>query len=340
MRMKFYYFSTLLTLLVLLSSPVSLQAQSINRDYTIAPRVINETLGPRGMAEYAVQITNVGDRTLRLYTTVNEVESGAANEILPFVQPAAADGTRTITNWITISRARIEIPPGETHTAVLGIKIHPDAVPGEYHAFIGFAPGRNQPTAQELVQTGSVPGTVVSIKVEKETVTLLRLSRFVIDRFVTRLENSVATVSLSNVGTESVTPTGEIIYYNGAGEEVAAVDIAAATTEFGQGSDGSLQIPLPQDLRLGKYKAFLSMQYGANQQAQVQDTIFFYVVPLYELIALFVTLIILAVVVALYIHRRYSKDSDDDFDGATALPVFVREAHSEAYDHDINLKKN
>jgi hypothetical protein len=338
--MRFHFISNLLVMFVLVVSPTSLQAQSVNRDYTLAPRVINETLGPRGMAEHAIQITNVGDRTLRLYTTVNEVESGAANEILPFVQPSAADATRTITNWISISRARIEIPPGETHTAMLEIKIHPEAEPGEYHAFIGFAPGRNQPTAQELVRTGSVPGTVVSIKVEKETVTLLRLSRFVIDRFVTRLENSVATVSLSNVGTESVTPTGEIIYYNGAGEEVAAVDIAAATEEFGRGSDGSLEIPLPKDLRLGKYKAFLSMQYGDNQQAQVQDTIFFYVVPLYELIALFVTLIVLAVVVALYIHRRYSRDNDDDSDGITALPVFVRDAQSEAYDHDINLKKN
>ncbi|MCA9361237.1 hypothetical protein KC845_01625 [Candidatus Kaiserbacteria bacterium] len=306
--------------------------------YQVTPLIIDKTLEPRSIESVPITITNTGSTPLRLYTTVNEIAVDADGNITDFIQPAIADNSKTVTSWTAISRARIEIPPGEKHVADLQIKIPAQAKPGEYHALISFASGSNRPKAEASVKNGQVPGTIVRIEVKDKSVTLLRLAKFSIDRFITGSEESKAEIILKNAGTKDINPNGEIIFYDTSGNEVFATPVNESHITINKDQQETLTVDLPEDMRFGKYKALLSLEYGDSQLAQLQDTTFFYVVPLYQLIGVFIILLILALFLALRVHRQYSV-SDDEFDSFSSLPVYVRETTSEPQDHDIKLSK-
>jgi hypothetical protein len=71
--------------------------------------------------------------------------------------------------------------------------------------------------------------------------------------------------------------------------------------------------------RFGKYKAFLDLQYGENQLASVQDTVYFWIFPWKEILFALLGVGILAVVGTFVIHMR-----------AVARPVPQRSAPSRA----------
>ena len=65
-----------------------------------------------------------------------------------------SDRSVSPTSWIEISRARIDIKPGEQAEIPLVIKINQNALPGLYHAYVGFAPGTNLDEAESKVLNG------------------------------------------------------------------------------------------------------------------------------------------------------------------------------------------
>lgn len=306
--------------------------------YSISPLVIDRTMQARDAEDVAITIQNSADIPVRLYPTVNAIAVDESGAIKEFVTPSMADGRTTVTSWLAISRARIELAPGGSHEATLEIKLPPQVEPGTYHAFIGFAEGGNRPEAEAKVAAGGVPGVVVSIEVKKDTVTLLRLSRFFVDRFVTDTDEKKANVVLVNGGSESIQPRGEIIFYDTTGTEVAAVPFNAEEQSLEPGSESSFELALPENLRFGKYKAYLDLEYGGAQTAQLQDTTFFYIVPLKSLVFTFLGLLAFSLFLAWRVHSKYA-GYDDDFEVVSTVPLTVRSVPSEAKDHDIDLKK-
>ncbi len=306
--------------------------------YSVSPLVIDRTVSPRESETVPITITNSTGGPVRLYATVNTINVDENGAITEFVEPSMVDTTVTVTSWLQISRQRIELPAGETFTTELTLKIPAKIEPGEYHAFIGFPDASNRPEAEAQVATGNVPGVVVRIAVGDDSFSLLRMSKFYIDRFITTKADRTAVITLANTGTQPVTPTGEIIFYNTKGIEVNAVPLTSESVTILEGGEASINVDLPSDLRFGKYKAFLNMQYGNNQTAQLQDTTFFYIIPIYHLLAIFMTLLVLALILALKVHRQYARVTDDDFAKIGAIPMYVRGVTSEPQDHDIDLK--
>ena len=136
-----------------------------------------------------------------------------------------------------------------------------------------------------------------------------------------------------------VVPKGEIIFYNGRGEEVGAVPVNKETQSLAPNESKTFEVPAPVDGYLGKYKAFLSVDYGTVQVASVYDTAFFYVIPWQQLLIMFLVVMIVAVILSVLIHRRFAvKSEGDDEHGAFHLPFHVFEGKSSDADHDINLK--
>jgi hypothetical protein len=90
--------------------------------------------------------------------------------------------------------------------------------------FIGFAQVSNQPAAQQKIAAGEAKGTLINIGVAQENNQFVRLESYVVDRFITG-EGGQITFDLHNPGRAPVTPEGELIFYDGRGEEVAAIPI-------------------------------------------------------------------------------------------------------------------
>ena len=310
--------------------------------YKVTPRVIDKEVSQRDIFTETITITNNESHKINIYASVNEVDVDDGGDIASFSPASVSDNTETVTSWIAITRGRIELMPGKTKKIPVEFKIHPQAKPGVYHAFIGFGEGRNKPIAEKQIKNETAPGVVVTLSVGQEKTEFLKLARFVIDRFVTKPDNSAITYTLTNPGSADVVPSGEIIFYDGRGDEVDAVPVNPDGQSLAPGQETSYSLAAPTDNMLGKYKAFLSVDYGTEQRASVYDTAYFYVVPWQKLLIVFGILFFVTLVLTLVLHSRMKHEDDDDeyhHDGSAELPLFIRNAVSEDQEHDINLKQ-
>ncbi len=309
----------------------------IAADYAVTPLLIENTVEPRDMSEETVKITNTSSRKLRIFPTVNQITLGEGGEIKSFVPPSMSDNTTSITSWISVTRGRVEINPGETIKIPVSITVNPNAVAGEYHAFIGFAEGSKRDEAEALVMAGRAPGVVVRLSLVEKRSEYLRLNRFVIDRFVTNHEDATVSYELENVGGLPITPTGEVIFYDSRGVEIAAIEINEENKSIQANNTEKFSQTLPDVGTIGRRKALLNIEYGTTQRANLYDTTYFNVVPLVPLIVLFTIVLLLSILLVLYYHKRGNQPLDIEHE---EVSVYVRNGTTATqYDHDINLKK-
>jgi len=333
-KMSTYVYGALLTLLFL-SFPLSLFAAAT---YAVKPLVIDLDLEARDIVTQKITITNTGTQPTTLYPTVNNISVDGGGSIQEFIPAVMSDRTTSLASWIEISRAGIDIRQGETKSVDITFRINPNPVPGVYHAFVGFGSGSNRDEAEAQVARGDAPGTIVAVTIVDKKTSFLKLSRFLIDRIVTSSKNQAAAYTIKNPGEEVLTPSGEIILYDTKGVEVGTLPINTEQITIKPGEEHTFAAEVPTQNLFGKYKAFLSVEYGKNQSASVQDTVFFYVFPLKRIVPILIGLLVIAAIAAFFLHKKYF--DDDESDGAEQLLLHVRESRSEAQFHDIDLKKS
>lgn len=314
----------------------ALSVYAAGSNYSVSPLILDYDLEKRSIEKETITITNMDNRVIRIYPTVNEVSVQEGGAVEGFVTPAMTDRTNTPTSWIEITRARIELQPGESKEIPLTIRVNPNVQSGEYHVFIGFPEASNKPEAQKKVQEGRSPGTAVRISVDEVQSQFLRLERFVVDRFITGPKESTVQYTLHNPGEDPVTPAGEIIFYDNRGNEKGAIPVNSDGRTIEPGKSSEFLTTVPEELSIGKYKAFLSAEFGEHLTASVHDTAFFYVMPLSKLLMIFGAILFVAILLALYVHRKFDMAPDDD--GTDAVPMFLRSERSQPLDHDIDLK--
>jgi hypothetical protein len=326
----------LLSVMVLASFlfPDSSLASSI----TIRPFLIDEVLTPRGEITQNITIKNeyAGRRAI-MYATVNEISLDETGEIMEFVSPVMTDRTNTITSWIEVTRARIEVMSGETVEVPITIRTHPQAEPGEYHAFIGFVEAPNQPKAEAIAMAGDANGVVLKIVVSDERKDDMKIASFNVERFVTGEDSRSISVEVQNTGDITSVPTGEIIFYDSRGVEVSSVPINTDAAAVSPGNTITLTSEVPFNEKIGRFKANVSLKYGENQRASLFDTTYYYLMPLRLILLIFGGILIVAILIALLFRRVFmSHEVDEDFQDVT---MYVRDGHSqEPKDHDIDLK--
>lgn len=307
-------------------------------DYSVSPLIIEHTIEPRDIFEESVKVTNSTNHTLRIFPTVNEVTIGSDGTIKTFVPASMSDTRISVTSWIAVTRGRVEIKAGETVKIPITITVNPMAEPGEYYALVGFADGTNQDQAIASVMAGTAPGTIVRLELKDKKNEYLRLNRFYIKRFIITEQSANSSYELENTGDIPILPTGEIVFYNLRGVEIATSSVNIENVTLDPGTKMTFNLPLPPEVHhLGKYKAFLSIDYGKNQRITLTDTAFFSVVSLLPLLAIFLTILLVSSVMALYYHGRRFKNNDEN---GESIPLYVRTSvNSVEQQHDINLKK-
>jgi hypothetical protein len=164
----------------------------------------------------------------------------------------------------------------------------------------------------------------------------LRLDTFIVDRFVFDSQTQSVTYTVENPGEIAVVPTGEIIFYNARGAEVGATKVNPEGVSLAPKEKKTLTATAPADGLMGKYKAFLMVEYADSQMASVYDTTFFYVLPWGQLFGFLLLLLLLGTVTFALLHRRYKRPST--VVSHASLPLHIYEGVSDQKDHDINLK--
>jgi hypothetical protein len=309
-------------------------------NHIVTPLVLNFDLEKRDIITEYITLKNTSQRMLRLYASVNNVATDGNGVVESFKQKVESDRTSTATTWIEISRKRIQLAPGESLEVPFTIRMNLDPVPGDYNVFIGFAEASNRPGAEKVVAGGDAPGTIVHISVDQTQNQFLRLERFSVDKFVTAADGETLSFTLTNPGGVDIIPTGEVIFYDNSGVEVDALPVNVEQSNVPADGEASFSMDVPDALTLGKYKAFLSVEYGEHLTASVHDTAFFYILPLKQLIVIFFIILVLTILIALYVHRRYDGgDERGGGDGSESVAMYVREGKSDDQDHDLDLSK-
>lgn len=308
--------------------------------YKVTPRVIDQEVDRRDIFTEFITLENLSTHKISIYPTVNEIVTTAGGDIAEFVPPSMErNKAESITTWIEITRAGIELLPGEVREIPISFQIHKDAPAGNYQAFIGFGTGHNRDIAMRQVAEGQAPGTIITLAVEQNQTEFLKLGKFTIDKFVVEPDNNAITYTLANPGEAPVIPTGEIIFYNGRGEEVNAIPVNPDKQSLVPGQETSYTTNAPTAGMLGKYKAFLSVDYGSAQVASVYDTVYYYAAPWQKLAIIFVGVMVLAITLTLLLYRRMQASAPEHSDGTATVPLYVYEGTSPEQEHDINLKK-
>jgi hypothetical protein len=320
-----------------LSVPYKLDAAPL---YTVSPLVIDVEATGRDIITRTITLENTGSAPVTLYPSVNNISLTEGGTIQDFVPAAMSDRTQSLAAWTELSRAGIDLAPGEKTTREVTFRIVPDPRPGTYHALLGFGHGDNRDEAERQVRLGQAPGVIVTVTIADTKRSVLKLSGFIIDRFVTGLNNQAATYNFKNPGDTPLVPTGDILIYNNRGAEVASIAVNPDQISIPPGAEHQFTIDVPTENLFGKYKAYLDVRYG-EMSASIQDTAFFYVLPVKLLLLLFAVSAIACVIIALLIHKRYvGDDSDIDPSGAEYVPVILRSNTRDQCEHDIDLKSS
>ncbi len=325
-----------LIILVALLLSISDVAQAAS-GFSVSPLIIEYSSEGRDIISRDLTLTNTTDKPIRLYSSVHEIAVGNETEVKDFITPSMTDRATTITSWIQITRARLELPPRGTLTVPLTIRVHPNTPPGTYHALIGFASGPNRDEIEAKVKAGDAASAILKITIEEDIREQIHIVSFVADRFSVKPESNELSFTVENTGDVPLKPEGEIIIYDTTGKELTSVPANSAGITLAPGERSVISEPLPFMDRIGRNKAYLTLTYGANKAA-VFDTAFYYSMPWYYLAGLFALLTVLLSIVAYAFRRAFGGGPVDD-DRLYDVPLFVRDFHDhDEYDHDLNLK--
>jgi hypothetical protein len=303
------------------------------------PFLVDVEMAPRESKSQTITLqNNYPTRKAVLYATVNEISLDSVGEIKEFVTPVMTDRTNTVTSWIEISRGRLEVLPGESLEVPLTIKVHPFAEPGAYHVFIGLVEASKRNVAQAIALAGDAQGVIVKIEIKDQRKDSMRISRFLIDRFVIGEDSKHISVEVENMGDLPSAPSGEIIFYDSRGVEVDNV-VLQSTEQINPGETTVIDAAVPLASALGRYKANISLSYGDNQSASLFDTTYFYMMPWNILLMVIGAITVVSLLITLLLRRAlFARDEYEDGD---EVVMYVKDGHDpQPKDHDIDLKKN
>lgn len=308
-------------------------------EITVQPLLLDLELESREVVTHDITLTNDSDSKITVYATVNEIAIDGSGDIKEFISPVMTDRTNTITSWIEITRARIELLPKETKAVPLTIRMHPQTVPGTYHAFIGFVPDKKRPDAEVTALQGNAEGLILKIALAEVRNELLRISTFQASRFIVKNSQRTVEIEVENNGEVDSIPTGEIIFYNSRGEEVASVPANDAGVSVPAGGQATLVANVPFFDELGRFKANVTLQYGTNGKSTTFDTLQFFMIPLKLAVAIALVIVLFSGFITYLLRRVFRDELHEDEDGKE-IPLYIRNDREHVdKDHDIHVSK-
>ncbi|MDA3840422.1 MAG: hypothetical protein PF572_04995 [Patescibacteria group bacterium] len=244
-------------------------------DLSLEPKVIDDSVAPRAMLEYSVVLKNNTTHKLNIYPLLEDLDEGEKK-----ISEGLLDREYLMTKWISIKRNAIDISPGEEYTLPIKIDVSHDAIPDEYFVSITFAHGAHRVEAEENAVKTSPPKLFINLKVEDQTIEKASILKYYPSKKIFIDPRPVLFLELNNSGNVDLAPKGNVYLYNKRGEEV---DIISINPEFKTAAAGkifTLELRGNNNLKTGKYKARMEIEYGEKISKEIQDTVYVIVATL------------------------------------------------------------
>lgn len=280
--------------------PVRVFASEI---FTVSPVIVDEKAKQRDILKQTAVLTNNTERKVTLYATVNDIDTVEGQQEFRHRYDNATDIETSLAHWIEISRGVIELEPGETKRIPYLIQVHLNAQPGLYHAKIFFQEGSNRDEAESRIKPWK--DIDVNIEILDDATERLQLNSFTSDQVFFTGSTASFSYLLENVGNRSIAPKGEIRIFNRRGEEVATLPANDESVALLPEATSQLGAVWDAGGKFGRYKAYLSVEYGDKQTGMVNDTVFFWIIPWKQILFIFTGLAAAVSIAAYMVYERY-----------------------------------
>ncbi len=262
-----------------------------------------------------VKVTNVSNTPKIFYAYLMDFKArGESGE--PLLIPAGSEEGPYLSSWVDVPSQGIEFAPGEEKQVLLTFRVPEDAGPGGYYGAVIFGPKAPQVDPEEgavLALTNHV-GILALFHVLGDVDESARIREFATNKmfygnpfrvsFLTRVE------SLGNV---HIKPVGSIEIKNMLGRQVDILQVNSAGSNVLPGSTRRFENSWQDNLGFGRYTAFLVLSFGtpADQGGMGIQTVSsqtsFWIIPWKIVVPIFLGLIFLAALLALFLKVYKSK---------------------------------
>jgi hypothetical protein len=278
----------------------------------ITPALIEETLEPGAVVQYAITIGNQNDTEQTFFLSLRNIEG-----VQDGGTPIFADTNQEITgyelvDWIALEQTEVTIPAGGQTAVNFTLSLPNDAPPGS--RFGGVFVSVDAP---ELDRSGAAVGyqvaNIISIRVAGDANEMASIRQFATEKYFHGSTNVDFTARIENSGNVLVRPTGPVEITNMLGQKVDTITMnesrgavfPGATRDFGLNwlTDGT---------GFGRYEAVIALAYGDQGAVRtMSSTATFWILPtniLFPAIGGLVFLLLISYIfVKLYIRRTLAR---------------------------------
>lgn len=272
------------------------QAASVSTE----PSIVDIEGQRREEFRFDLSVTNQGPGVANAYPVVAEIDpdTGALS-----VRGTPAGAGRYASSWIRMQRDNLYLRAGQTKTVPVMVQLNVNAEPGVYHAVILFVDADSPEEAVTLADQ-QVARTMVNVAVQEDAVERLNLISFLTPQRLLFGFPSVLQATIMNGGNRALAPFGRIRILNRDDEEVGAVPFNAEEVTVPEDGEATISTTWEGNGGFGRYKAVLEMRYGNVTDSTVVDSTYFWVVPIWLIVALVGTALVLVLGLTHIVHRR------------------------------------
>lgn len=278
------------------------QAQQVDHGISISHHVIDEQVKARDILKYNIEIVNNSEHKVTIYAMVNDVSMTEGRQ--EFISPTKLDRTTSVARWIKFKRGVIDLWPGEKEVVPLEIDVSYDAVPGKRYAAITFPDGPHRQGAESNMQSKSFPELMINLEVVEEIIERAQTQSFKTSRDIFLSFPVEFSVNIVNNGNRAIIPQGSIYIYNRQGQEVMQLPVNENKEAIDVEHNKDFVIAWSEGKGFGKYKARLEVEYGQEDKRDIQDTIYFWILPLPMLLIFGGGLLIATILLVFIIFRK------------------------------------
>lgn len=266
----------------------------------VEPLILDHQGLPRDIIKGSFKITNPNPHKVNVFTTTKNFDPSKGEQ--KFIEPATADFSSSLANWISVSTKMIEMEPNQSVTVDYEIDINLRAEEGAYHAIMFFHQGSSRSEAEQ--QVANAPRITVNLTVGDDSKERLQVARFKGPGTVLGFKAGFE-VEVNNTGNATLKPKGEVRIYNRNGEEVATIPLNEEGEEVQPGGQKLFQ-GIWKARGFGRYKAQIVLEFGDKQFQTYQDSVFFWLLPWPILLCLIMILTGIVLLLLYTLHRAHT----------------------------------
>lgn len=268
----------------------------------INPYIINATAKAKEILEYNVKVKNITASVVEFYPSVHDLTSsgGLAGE----GEPSELDKATSLARWIRIKRSQVKLRPGEEVSLPLTIEVNMNALPGKYNAVIAFSAGGNRTIAAENLMSSNQPKLVINLEIEDQIVERAQIQHYSTGKTMFVKPPIPFDINIINFGNRDIVPQGNLLIYNRRGEEVSRLPVNEEGDMIAPEKDRDFHVEWPEVVGAGKFKVKLEMEYGQKDIRDLQDTVYFWYLPLKWLVTFTASVFLLIILLTYILFKK------------------------------------